>query len=181
MSLNKPVQPLCPEIYLGLSLKMGWFVLWKKDYIAGLLTAPKWDLYHYVSLSGGYLEKVTISLFFYYLVLFSPPTEILKKCLSRPPPGNSLPLPHFLCSVLCYLGIFMKEIQGHSASMTFELGVALQAFNLSFPSLRKPGKSLRCLFSVPASLDISQDRSRLQDDKYEPNWRENGKGCLKLY
>lgn len=27
MSLNKLVQPLYPEIYPGLSLKMGWFVL----------------------------------------------------------------------------------------------------------------------------------------------------------
>lgn len=53
----------------------------------------------------------------------------------------------------------MTEIQGYSGSMTFELGVV---FNLSFTSLRKPGKSLRCLFSVPASLDIYQDRSRLQ-------------------
>lgn len=68
----------------------------------------------------------------------------------------------------------MTEIQGYSASMTFELGVALKAFNLSFPSLRKPGKSLRCLFSVSASLDIYQDRSRLQKwqiwAKFKEKW-----------
>lgn len=39
----------------------------------------------------------------------------------------------------------MKEIQDHSASMTFALGVAFKAFNLSFPSLRKPRKSLDSL------------------------------------
>lgn len=37
-----------------------------------------------------------------------------------------------------YVEFLMKEIQDHSASMTFELDVALKAFNLSFPSLRKP-------------------------------------------
>lgn len=74
----------------------------------------------------------------------------------------------------------MTEIQGYSASMTFELGVALKAFNLSFTSLRKPGKSLRCLFSVPASLDIYQDRIGYKNGKYEPNLRKNGEGCLKL-
>jgi hypothetical protein len=92
-----------------------------------------------VSLSGGYLEKVTISLFFYYLVLFSPPTEILKKCLSRAPSWEQPAPASFSLSVLCCLGVFMKEIQGHSASMNFELGIALKAFNLSFPSLKSLG------------------------------------------
>lgn len=101
--------------------------------------------------------------------------------LQSPLPGTACPYLIFSLLSSAVLEFLWKRFRGHSASMTFELGVALKAFNLSFPSLRKPGKSLRCLFSVPASLDISQDRSRLQNDKYEPNWRKNGKGCLRLW